>query len=117
MMRPPPRSTLFPYPTLFRSDAVVSQPMGTKAAAHYNLQIPAGASVTLRLRLTDIEFSGVSEAAFDGFDRLFALRKNEADEFYRTVIPPDLSAAAQNGMRQGFAGMPWSNQFYPYVCR
>ena len=100
-----------------RRDAVVSQPMGTKAAAHYNLQIPAGASVTLRLRLTDIEFSGVSEAAFDGFDRLFALRKNEADEFYRTVIPPDLSADAQNVMRQGFAGMLWSKQFYHYVVR
>ena len=73
--------------------------------------------MTVRLRLTDIEFSGVSEAAFEGFDRLFALRKSEADEFYRTVIPQDLSADAQNVMRQGFAGMLWSKQFYHYAVK
>ena len=31
------------------------------------------------------------------------------------VIPQDLSADAQNVMRQGFAGMLWSKQFYHYV--
>jgi hypothetical protein len=100
-----------------KKDAVAPEPMGTKAAAHYALQIPAGATATVRLRLTDIEFSGVSEAAFEGFDRLFALRKSEADEFYRTVIPQDLSADAQNVMRQGFAGMLWSKQFYHYTIK
>jgi len=91
--------------------------MGTKAAAHYQLQVPAGGSVTVRLRLTDIDFSGVADAAFDGFDRLFTARKNEADEFYRTVIPQDLSSDALNVMRQGFAGMLWSKQFYHYVIK
>src|SRR6202165_1017967 len=74
-----------------RKDAVVSEPMGTKAAAHYRLEIPGSGTVTARLRLTDIDFSGVAQAAFDGFDRLFATRKEEADEFYSTVIPQDLS--------------------------
>ena len=40
------------------------------------------------------------------------LRQHEADEFYQTVIPQDLSTDAQNVMRQGFAGMLWSKQFY-----
>jgi mannosylglycerate hydrolase MGH1-like protein/glycosyl hydrolase family 63 len=100
-----------------RMDAVSPQPMGTKAAAHYRVEIPAGASLTMRLRLTDLDFSAVAPAAFDGFDRLFALRKAEADEFYRTVIPQDLSSDAQNVMRQGFAGMLWSKQFYHYVIQ
>jgi len=100
-----------------KQDAVAPMPMGTKAAAHYKLQVPAGGSVTIRLRLTDIDFSGVAEAAFDGFDRLFALRKNEADQFYRTVIPQALSPDAQNVMRQGFAGMLWTKQFYHYVTK
>src|SRR5437868_4603203 len=100
-----------------KQDAVAPMPMGTKAAADYKLQLPAGGSVTIRLRLTDIDFSGVAEAAFDGFDRLFALRKSEADEFYRTVIPQELSPDAQNVMRQGFAGMLWSKQFYHYVVK
>jgi hypothetical protein len=100
-----------------RKDAVAPMPIGTKAAAHYKLQVPAGGTVTIRLRLTDIDFSGVAEAAFTGFDRLFALRKNEADEFYGSIIPRDLSSDAQNIMRQGFAGMLWSKQFYHYVVR
>jgi len=100
-----------------QKDAVLSSLMGTKAAAHYKLAVPAGGSVTIRLRLTDIDFSGVAQAAFDGFDTLFATRKNEADEFYRTVVPQDLSADAQNVMRQSFAGMLWSKQFYHYELK
>jgi hypothetical protein len=100
-----------------RKDAIAPMPMGTKAAAHYKLQVPPEGSVTLRLRLTDVDFSGVAEVAFDGFDQLFSMRKNEADEFYRTVIPQDLSSDAQNVMRQGFAGMLWSKQFYHYVIK
>jgi Glycosyl hydrolase family 63 C-terminal domain len=100
-----------------KRDAVAPMPMGTKAAAHYKLYVPPGGSVTARLRLTDIDFSGVAEAAFDEFDRILAQRKDEADEFYGTVIPQDLSADGQNIMRQGFAGMLWSKQFYQYVIK
>ena len=100
-----------------KKDAVVHEPMGTKAAAHYRLQIPAGASVTVRLRLTDIDFSDVSEAAFDRFDGLFVARKNEADEFYREVIPQGLSPDSENVMRQSFAGMLWSKQYYHYELK
>ena len=46
-----------------------------------------------------------------------SIRKSEADEFYATVIPQDLSSDAQNVMRQGFAGMLWSKQFYHYVVK
>ncbi len=42
---------------------------------------------------------------------------SEADEFYATVIPQDLSPDAKNVMRQGFGGMLWSKQFYHYVVR
>jgi len=100
-----------------KKDAVALMPMGTKAAAHYKFQVPPGGSATIRLRLTDVDFSGVAEAAFDGFDQLSSMRKNEADEFYATVIPQDLSSDAQNVMRQGFAGMLWSKQFYHYVIK
>jgi len=94
-----------------KANAVAAYPMGTKAAVHYKLEIPARATVSVRLRLTDIDFSG---AAFEGFDRLLATRRNEADEFYRTLIPQHLSPDAQNIMRQSFAGMLWSKQFYHY---
>jgi hypothetical protein len=88
---------------------------GTKAAAHYKLNIDAGESVTIRLRLANSDFK--SGNAFESFDKIFAQRQREADEYYATVIPHDLSPDAQNVMRQGFAGMLWSKQFYHYVIK
>jgi hypothetical protein len=67
------------------------------------------------MRLVDSDFNG--RPAFDDFDWTFALRVQEADEFYATVIPRALSADAQNVMRQGFAGLLWSKQFYHYVVK
>ena len=98
-------------------NSVTPEPMGTKAAAHYPLEIPAGQAVTVRLRLTNIDCSGITKAAFDDFDAIFALRQREADEYYATIIPQDLSPDARNVMRQGFAGMLWSKQFYHYVVK
>ncbi len=96
-------------------DAVNPEHIGTKAAAHYKLTVGAGKTEVIRLRLTNAESKGKSP--FDGFDRAFAQRQTEADEFYATVIPQDLSSDAQNVMRQGFAGMLWSKQFYHYVVK
>ena len=98
-------------------NSVTPEPMGTKAAAHYSLEIPAGQAVTVRLRLNNIDCSGITKAAFDDFDAIFALRQREADEYYATIIPQDLSPDARNVMRQGFAGMLWSKQFYHYVVK
>ena len=51
------------------------------------------------------------------FDRIFAKRQHDADEYYSTIIPQALSPDAQNVMRQSFAGLLWSKQFYHYVVR
>jgi len=96
-------------------EAVNPRPAGTKAAAHYKLTLGAGEIAVVRLRLSDSDFEGKS--AFADFDHMFAMRQREADEFYATVIPHDLSTDAQNVMRQGFAGMLWSKQFYHYIVR
>jgi hypothetical protein len=96
-------------------DAVNPEHVGSKAAAHYKLSLGSGETVVIRMRLADSDFKGTN--AFDAFDKTFALRQYEADEFYATVIPQNLSADAQNVMRQGFAGMLWSKQFYHYVVK
>jgi hypothetical protein len=89
---------------------------GTKASAHYPLEIPAGESVTVRLRFTKVKELVRSKSVFGAeFDQTFAEREREADEFYAGVIPQHLSADAQSIMRQSFAGMLWSKQFYHYV--
>ncbi len=98
-------------------EAISGQQTGTKAAAHYAFDIPAGGSISVRLRLTNVDFERQQATPFGTFDALLSIRKHEADDFYETVIPRDLSPDAQNVMRQGFGGLLWSKQFYHYVVR
>ena len=88
---------------------------GTKAAARYILSLGPGETQTVRLRLE--RPSEEPEPFGTQFDAIFAERIREADEFYATVIPADLTPDARNVMRQALAGMLWSKQFYHYVVR
>ncbi|MBI3246097.1 MAG: glucosidase [Deltaproteobacteria bacterium] len=96
-----------------RREAVNPKQTGTKAAAHYEASVGPGETVTFRLRLSDKSMNN-QEAFAAEFERLFALRKREADEFYATVTPEGLSEDARNVMRQAFAGLLWSKQFYHF---
>jgi len=87
---------------------------GTKAAAHYALIIEAGKSATAELRLTD---TPTSEPFGGEFHQTFLKRMDEANDFYATVTPRELSIDGRAVMRQAFAGMLWSKQFYHYVVR
>ncbi len=98
-------------------EAVSAESSGTKAAVHYAMNIAAGETVSVRLRLTNVDFTRQPASAFNHFDGLFATRKQEADDFYTTIVPHDLSPDAKNVMRQGFAGLLWSKQFYHYVVK
>jgi hypothetical protein len=95
-----------------RLEAVNPALTGTKCAARHRVELPPGRSHVLRLRL-----SRDRTAVGDDFDGVFAARRREADEFYARVIPASLSADARSVMRQAFAGMLWSKQFYHYVVR
>ncbi len=98
-----------------QKDAVNFSQEGTKAAAHYTLQIPAGDGVVVRLRLSDNQAGG--NPFGPEFDRIFRERQGEADEFYAGVIPARLSEDAKSVMRQALAGMLWSKQWYHYDLR
>ena len=122
-------------------DAVNLEQTGTKASALYGIRIEAGASTTVRLRLTDRENparlivapdpsnernlkslgaaaatpTAATEDCFGpAFDHIFVQRIAEADEFYAKRIPKALSKDAQAIQRQAFAGLLWSKQFYHY---
>ena len=90
---------------------------GTKAAGHYAALIGPGQSLTVRLRLTDGSIIDDVNGVGGDFADVFSRRQREADEFYTTVIPESLSDDAKSVMRQAFAGMMWSKQFYHYVVR
>ena len=93
--------------------AVCPANVGTKAAAHYPLTIGANASVTIRLRLAAV----AEPLVIDGptFDEVFALRQEEADEFFETKTAPQLGAEQRVVLRQAYAGLLWSKQYYHYV--
>ena len=98
-----------------RKDAVHPAHLGTKASAQYVLDVGAGESHTIKVRFTDSQSSaGVAGAHFDD---IFSDRIREANEFYEKVIPEDLSPDGRNVMRQAFAGLMWSKQFYHYIVR
>jgi Glycosyl hydrolase family 63 C-terminal domain len=81
---------------------------GTKAAAWHRLTVPAGGSVTLRLRLTK---DGIARP-FERFDALFAERLRDADDFYGAIQHGLADPDARSVQRQAFAGMVWSKQFF-----
>ncbi|HEY6424096.1 MAG TPA: glucosidase [Pseudonocardiaceae bacterium] len=88
---------------------------GTKCAAWYRVAVAPGATVELRLRLRPAG-SGPDPAAALGvdFERVVAVRRAEADEFYADLTPDAASADEAMVMRQAFAGMLWSKQLYYY---
>jgi hypothetical protein len=101
-----------------QAGAVNPAKIGTKVAAHYRLTVAPGKSEVVRLRLTSVAPNALTEAygennAFEKhFDEVLKARRQEADEFYSSVIPPSLDADAANVMRQALAGMLWSKQFF-----
>ncbi|HSD75683.1 MAG TPA: hypothetical protein VLB75_13015 [Steroidobacteraceae bacterium] len=83
---------------------------GTKAAAWYRFDVPAGGSVSVRLRLC----AAVLADPFARFDETVELRRSEADEFYDEIQHGMNDADARAVQRQAFAGMIWSKQFFYY---
>ncbi|HYR88009.1 MAG TPA: glucosidase [Terriglobia bacterium] len=99
-------------------DAVNPSKVGTKAAARYRLKVRPGETARIHLRLTQTNFAAVGERPFgNAFDKIFDDRIREANEFYATVIPEDLSDDARGVMRQALGGMLWSKQYYHYDVR
>jgi hypothetical protein len=97
-----------------RADAVNPRGQGTKAAAHYRLQLVAGGQVTLQLRLSAVE-EAPPQPFGPHFDQVFADRIREADEFYASRIRSALESPESRVARQAYAGLLWSKQFYHYV--
>jgi len=96
------------YVVVGKYDAVNPTLSGTKAAARYTLEVPAGGSRVVRLRLT----RETSDNAFADFEQTFVTRLAEADEFYDRIMPRSLAEDERRVQRQALAGMLWSKQYY-----
>ena len=95
-----------------QQNAVNPQQIGTKFAPNYQLTIAGGETKTIKLRLCDR--ANLSDALESEFDRLFADRIAEADEFYGQINEQSLNEDLINIQRQAFAGMLWTKQYYKF---
>src|SRR3982750_2992595 len=110
-----------------RIDLVNPNNIGTKAAAHYKFTILPNESRTIRLRLRKLDNPGSARAspalpreetlhnAFANFDSILAKRKTEADDFYDSLAPANLTFEHKAIQRQALAGLLWTKQFYYYI--
>ncbi len=85
---------------------------GTKFAPHLTATLAPGESRTHHLRLTA---STNNQQPITNNNTLFTRRSQEADTFHSAITPPTLDAAARAIIRQGYAGLVWSKQFYHYI--
>ena len=95
-----------------RLDPFQSKKNGTKCASVYHLDIPAGKSETIRLRLCNRKIG--KEPLGEEFNQPFKQRIEEANLFYKQFEPDEPFSDVVQVQRQAFAGLLWSKQYYNY---
>ncbi len=85
--------------------------VGTKSCFHFaERNVPAGGSIVIKLRLSD----KVLAQPLAEVEKIIAVRRSEADEFYNSIHPAKATADERLVQRQAFAGMLWGKQIYFY---
>lgn len=98
-----------------RPDAVNPEREGTKACAVWKGVLGAGQSATICMRLFE-ERERPTNAGFGGaFDDAFAKRIEECDAYYASRVWQGQSEEDARVVRQAYAGLFWSKQYYHYV--
>lgn len=81
---------------------------GTKASFQYKRVIKSKETIEIKIRFSN---DGLNDCESD-FDEIFALRKQECNEFYDDLQKEIESEELRMIQRQAYAGMLWSKQFY-----
>jgi len=89
---------------------------GTKASWWYECEADPGETIEIRLRLWSPTEGDQAEPGWptEPFEHVMAEREKEADEFYEALAPDNRTPDEVAVMRQAFAGMIWTKQFYRY---
>ena len=84
---------------------------GTKFSPIYQLKVKGGETKTIYCRLTNkLEARPFNQ----DFEKIFATRKQEANDFYQKILPTNISPDLKNIQRKALAGVLWSKQYYHY---
>ena len=85
--------------------------VGTKFSPVYNIEVGAGQTKTIYCRLTNREDG---KPFTNGFEKIFEVRKQEADDFYNAILPTHKNDDLKNIQRKALAGLLWSKQYYHF---
>ncbi|CAF1617821.1 unnamed protein product [Rotaria sp. Silwood1] len=90
---------------------------GTKVGLYYRFNIKAKSSTRIRLRLYRLLDNEqiFNKLNFNDIDQIFEKRIHETEEFYSLIINPKLNQDERNIVRQGYAGLLHTKQFYHYI--
>jgi hypothetical protein len=88
---------------------------GTKFSPLYKVNVEPGSSSKFRLRIS--RKKDLKKPLDQEYASAFANSKKEADDFYRNILPANLSPEEALIARQAYAGMLWNKQFYYYEVR
>jgi hypothetical protein len=91
---------------------------GTKSAAHYTFRdVPGnGGCAVVRLKLTPLNPKKDPSLEDEGvFDDEVESRRQEADEFYNSLVFGPISDDLKQIMRQALGGMLWTKQYYRFI--
>src|SRR5207237_8124784 len=91
-----------------REDCVNHDELGTKACMVCRVMVPARDSHVTYLRFT----ADNRKSPLKDIEKIFEMRRREADEFYATIHPQRADNDERLIQRQAFAGMLWSKQIY-----
>jgi hypothetical protein len=87
------------------------QRSGTKFSPVYKMKVAGGATKTIYCRLNN---KWVDHPFAKGFKDIFAIRKQEADDFYAAILPKGMNEDMARIQRQALAGILWSKQYYHF---
>ena len=96
-----------------KKDAINPAMYGTKFYPHYTLELAAGETKIVKLRLADSP--GIRQPFDAEFEATFQTRIQETEEFYQRISPCKMNDEWRNIQRQAFAGMLWTKQYYHYI--
>ncbi|WP_309723337.1 hypothetical protein [Armatimonas sp.] len=85
------------------------QDTGTKACFVEQRMVPAGSSTSVWLRLKQ-----ATSASTEPMKLVMQQRKQEADDYYATLAPPEATPEARQIQREAFAGLIWTKQYYQF---
>ena len=91
-----------------KENTINPEKKGTKAAIWLTEMIQPGASKTFKIRLCKQRL----DDPWDGFDGVFARRKEETDEYYNKLTPKKLPPTHKTLLRSTVSGLLWTKQFY-----